>query len=258
MNQWVISTKSKPTEEEVEKAIKISKQFSAEYVERKEKTLKKISRENSKMPILIIDQKKGLKSYTPNERIWSWHPGMSKIRIASLRNNLPDHLYRSVEPKKGMKILDANLGMAHDALVLASCDTKVLGLEKDRFIHLITSEGLKKCQENKEYPKFIRKAAKNIKTKCIDNEEYIENSNKNFDVVCFSPMFIKPKFKSDDMLPLRELALKNWPTKNLIKKSLKMSKKVIIKVEYEKHPPLPNPARWSHGQGSRVAYAIYE
>jgi len=258
MERWIITTKTKPKDQEIQKAIEISRKFSAKYVERREKTLKKISRENEKKPLLIINGIKGLKSYTPNERIWSWHPGMSKIRIGSLRNGLPDHLYRSVKPEKGMKILDANLGMAHDALVLASCDTEVLGLEKDKFIHLITSEGLKRSEKNKKYPKFIRKAAGNIKTKCIDNEEYIKNSKRNFDVVCFSPMFIKPKFKSDDMLPLRELALKTWPTKNLIKKSLQISNKVVIKVEYEKHPPLPNPTKWSHGQGSRVAYAIYE
>ncbi len=258
MAKWIITTKVKPTTNEVEKAKNISEKFSAEYVERREKTLKKISGENDKMPLLIIDEKKGLKSYTPNEKIWSWHPGLSKIRIGSLRNNLPDHLYRSVNPKKGMRILDANLGMAHDALVLASCDAEVLGLEKNKFIHLITSEGLKRSKDNKNYPKFIRKAALNIKTKCIDNEEYIKSSKRNFDVVCFSPMFIKPKFKSDDMLPLRELALKGWPTKNLIKKSLEISQKVVIKVEYKKHPPLPDPTKWSHGQGSRVAYAIYE
>ena len=258
MEKWIITTKTKPKEKEVDEARNLAKNLNCKYEKRKEKTLKKISTENNSSPILIISNKQGLKAYTPNQKIWFWHPGLSKIRIGSLRNNLPDHLYRSVKPKKGMKILDANLGMAHDALVLASCGANVTGLEKDKFIHLITSEGLKRVNENTEYPKFIREAALNIQTKCIDNETYIQNSKNNFDVVCFSPMFIKPKFKSDDMMPLREVALKSWPTKKTIKRSLEIAKKVVIKVEYEKHPQLPEPTRWSHGQGARVAYAIYE
>tara|TARA_A100001037_G_scaffold300427_1_gene327965 strand:+ start:14022 stop:14798 length:777 start_codon:yes stop_codon:yes gene_type:complete len=258
MEKWIITTKTKPQEEEISKAKNIAKNLNCIYEERREKTLKKISTKSNNSPILIVNKKQGLKAYTPNQKIWFWHPGLSKIRIGSLKNNLPDHLYRSVKPKKGMKILDANLGMAHDALVLASCGANVIGLEKDKFIHLITSEGLKKANKNKEYPKFIRKAALNIKTKCIDNETYIKNSKDNFDAVCFSPMFVKPQFKSDDMMPLREVALKSWPTENTIKRSLKISRKVVIKVEYEKHPKLPEPTRWSHGQGSRIAYAIYE
>ena len=136
MEKWIITTKTKPQEEEISKAKNIAKNLNCIYEERREKTLKKISTQNNNSPILIVNKKQGLKAYTPNQKIWFWHPGLSKIRIGSLKNNLPDHLYRSVKPKKGMKILDANLGMAHDALVLASCGANVIGLEKDKFIHL--------------------------------------------------------------------------------------------------------------------------
>ena len=42
MEKWVITTKTKPKDQEVQKAIEISRKFSAKYVERRETLDKKL------------------------------------------------------------------------------------------------------------------------------------------------------------------------------------------------------------------------
>lgn len=157
-----------------------------------------------------------------------------------------------------MRILDVNLGMAHDALVLAAFGVQVLGIEIDKVIHAITTDGLRRAPQL-DWPKTIRDASTLITTRCEDQAIALAGMEDNtYDGVLFSPMFVNPAFISDDMLPLREIAPKGWPTPKTIEDALRVAPKVVIKVERGKHPPLPEPNRWSQGRSSRVAYGIYE
>ena len=255
---WIVTTASRPSDGEKSRAAALAESLGLGYLPRGKRTLSKISRSRDGAPILIVDDRRGLRARTPKGLLWGWHPGLAKIRIPSARLGKPDHLVRSMEPREGMRILDANLGLAHDALVMASRGASVTGLEVDAVIHAITADGLSRAPEG-DLPLPIRDASRRISPLCADQAAYLENAGDDaFDGILFSPMFVQPDFVADDMLPLRELAPKGWPSGETLADALRVAPRVVVKVERGRHPPLPEPARWNHGGRSRVAYAVYE
>ena len=71
-----------------------------------------------------------------------------------------------------------------------------------------------------------------IKPINADNYEFLKNQpDKSFDVVYFSPMFIKPKWHCDVMAPFREVAVKDFVSLETLKEAERVARKrVVIKV----------------------------
>lgn len=257
MTKWVVTTPIRPGEGGAAAAKDLARRLGAATVRRGHKTLLKISARAGGAGVLIADPR-GLRARSPEGRIWSWHPGLAKIRIASIAHGTPDHLIRSVRPAPGMKVLDANLGLAHDALVLASQGAAVTGLEVDPVIHAITADGLARAPAS-TLPRPIRAAAERITPLLADQREHIPAAPADaFAAVVFSPMFLAPGFVADDMMPLREVAAFSWPDEPLLAAALRVAPLVVVKTRRGGHYPLPDPARWSQGNRSHVAYAVYE
>lgn len=229
----------------------------AEWAGRGKRTLKGISERHGLAGVVVADPR-GLKARSPAGRVFTWHPGLAKIRIPGASTGTPDHLVQSVRPRPGMEVLDANLGLAHDALVLASQGARVTGLEVDPIIHALTEDGLKRAPTS-DLPVAIRDAASRVRCLLADQREFIPAAADDaYDAVCFSPMFSRPEWVADDMMPLREVAARSWPDEGLLAEALRVSTLVVVKVERGRPLPLPDPSRWQMGGRSHVAYAVYE
>ncbi|MCH7494344.1 class I SAM-dependent methyltransferase [bacterium] len=257
MTKWVVTTPIRAEDGTIQAATALAARLGAPLVSRGRKTLRSISVAAGGAAVLVADPR-GQRARSPEGRIWSWHPGLAKIRIASIAHGTPDHLVRSVKPRPGMLVLDANLGLAHDALVMASQGALVTGLEVDPVIHIMTEAGLAEAPAT-TLPRAIREAAGRITPLLADQRRYLPDAkDDSFAAVLFSPMFLAPGFVADDMMPLREVAASSWPDRHLLQEALRVAPLVVVKTLRGGPYPLPDPGRWQHGGRSHVAYAVYE
>ena len=185
-----------------------------------------------------------------------WHLGLAKSRIAAANRGQPDYLLQSLEPKPGERYFDGTLGMAHDALLVASRGAEVVAMEIDPIVHALTSHGL---QALSEHAGDLPNAATRVTTVAGDHTHYLRGCITDaFDGVFFSPMFVDPRFHAVDLEGLREIAHCTWLHPEALSEARRVSRKVILKLERGCHPALPTPSRWIGSSRRRLTYALYE
>ena len=119
--------------------------------------------------------------------------GMAMLRLKRLAlqrpglprgNNIGDPLADAVELRAGDEILDCTLGLAADALVLASVAARVVGLEASPALAAFAAAGLPALAEP------AGAAGRRIEVRCADHRAFLAAAApRSFDVVFFDPMF---------------------------------------------------------------------
>ena len=245
----IVSTKKKPSLEDIKRAKEISKALNLPYFKRGKLTIEKLFKKvkeifkTDKVRLLLVENQ-NLKLITPNKKELFFHPGLLKIRFLNIlkkeKQNIDsndDLFYKVLDLKEGDLVLDCNLGLCQDALLCAyKTKNTVIGLEIDKVIALVVRDGLKKYNFTGKM-KIFNKLKENLYTVCIDNKKYLETAKDNsFDVVYFSPMFINPKWECSQMMPLREIAIKSFPDKETLENAKRVARKrVVIKINKGAH-----------------------
>ena len=245
----IVSTKKKPSLEDIKRAKEISKALNLPYFKRGKLTIEKLFKKvkeifkTDKVRLLLVENL-NLKLITPNKKELFFHPGLLKIRFLNIlkkeKQNIDsndDLFYKVLDLKEGDLVLDCNLGLCQDALLCAyKTKNTVIGLEIDKVIALVVRDGLKKYNFTGKM-KIFNKLKENLYTVCIDNKKYLETAKDNsFDVVYFSPMFINPKWECSQMMPLREIAIKSFPDKETLENAKRVARKrVVIKINKGAH-----------------------
>lgn len=68
----------------------------------------------------------------------AWHPGLTASRLVA---PMEDTLVRALDVQPGQSVVDATLGLGHDALVLRAAGAVVLGLEANPLLAYLTELG---------------------------------------------------------------------------------------------------------------------
>ncbi len=204
---------------------------------------------------LIVGPEQALSCLTPEGQAMRWHPGLAKSRIAAANQGSPDYLLQSLQPRAGERFFDANLGMAHDALVVASRGASLVAMEFDPIVHAMTTTGLKTLRQSSS---ALASSASRVETLAGDHTHYLRQCPTNsFDGVLFSPMFVAPNFRANDLEGLREIAHANWLHPDALSEARRVSPKVVVKLERDRHPPLPEPTQWLGSPRRRLRFALY-
>jgi len=227
----VVTTDRKPTPQMVEEAIELSKKLAAPLVKRRHRTIASIKKEYE-ANVLVVKRDLNLVLHTLKGQELFFHPGLFKIRLLNYLKTGKESLVEAMELKEGEKVLDCNLGLAQDALMAAFVTKQeVVGLEKEPVIYEIVKRGLR-SYEPKGRVKKAAFAFKLVKPILADNYQFLkEQPSRSFDVVYFSPMFVKPKWKDGVMMPFREVASKDFPTEEVLKEAERVARRrVVIKI----------------------------
>ncbi|MEO2082816.1 MAG: class I SAM-dependent methyltransferase [Desulfurobacteriaceae bacterium] len=227
----VITTDRRPTPEMIEDARRLAEKLKAPYVKRRHRTIESIKKEFGKN-VLVVGRELNLTLYTISGKKLFFHPGLLKIRLLNYLSTGHEAMIDAMELKEGDKVLDCNLGLAQDALLAAFVSKReVVGVEKDPVIFEIVSRGLKSYRPKGKL-KVAEFAFKLVKPVLGDNYEFLKKQpDKSFDIVYFSPMFVKPKWHCDVMAPFREVAVKDFVTPETLKEAERVARKrVVIKV----------------------------
>ncbi len=227
----VITTDRRPLPEALSEVKEVARRLGAPVVKRGHRTISSIQKEY-KRPVLLVKNDLNLVLYTLQGQKLFFHPGLFKIRLLNYLRGGKESLIEAMDLKKGERVLDCNLGLAQDALMAAFVSkVPVLGLEKEPVIYEIVKRGLERFKPKGKL-KVAEFAFKLVKPKLADNLLFLKELPSNsFDVVYFSPMFIKPKWRDGVMMPFREVAVKDFVSEETLKEAERVAKKrVVIKV----------------------------
>ena len=145
-------------------------------------------------PGLVINVE-NMRLFAPGRKPAPWHPGMAHWRLRRPSDRLPEIM--GVEP--GHTVVDATLGMGHDALLLARAGARVLGLERQAPILFYTLDGMYHYRPD---------LARNIHGMNAEHRDWLTRAQSDsVDHVFFDPMFPVDKGgASDTWTTLRTVA----------------------------------------------------
>ncbi len=237
----------------------VARDLGGYFLPRRRTTLENLWRHHTPDKILVIENEQIVCHTRKGQRLF-FHPGLAKIRIRCLQQGKRDWMVESLHLQEGDEVLDANLGLATDALVIAFITHRcVIGVEKDPLIAYITRRGLQTYPTNR-FPEgsFVFPL---IQVNVADHTEYIQKMpSASVDSIYFSPMFIRPKFFSADREALREIALHDFLSEKVIDEARRVARKCVV-VKLNKDRPeevvLPPGYILQGGRRSRVEYAVY-
>ncbi len=227
----VVTTEKRPSQELIKEAQELSQKFKTLYIPRRHNTINSIKKRYNKN-VLVVNRDLTLTLHTLKGQKLFFHPGLFKIRLLNYIATGNEAMIKAMNLKEGDTVLDCNLGLAQDALLSAFVSKQaVTGVEKDPVIFEIVKRGLERYKPEGKL-KIAEDAFKRIKPICADNTEFLKaQPDKSYDIVYFSPMFIKPKWHCDVMSPFREVAVKDFVSPETLKEAERVARKrVVIKI----------------------------
>jgi 16S rRNA (guanine1516-N2)-methyltransferase len=123
------------------------------------------------------------------------------------------------------KVLDATAGLGKDGFVLACLGCEVQLLERSAIMVALLQDGLKRAKEDAKFSKL------HISLLHAEANDYMQRSEKNFDVVYIDPMFperSKSALVKKEMRVLRELIGEDEDAATLLQSALKFARKRVV------------------------------
>ena len=227
----VVTTDRRPTPEMVREAEGLSERLGAPLVKRRHDTINAIKRCFNRN-VLVVNRDLTLTLHTLKGQKLFFHPGLFKIRLHNYLSGGKEAMVEAMDLKEGDTVLDCILGLAQDALLSAFVTKReVVGVEKDPVIYEIVKRGLERYKPKGKL-KVAEFAFTLVRPVPGDNYEFLKSQpDKSYDVVYFSPMFVKPKWHCSVMSPFREVAVKDFVSPETLKEAERVARKmVVIKV----------------------------
>lgn len=218
----LITTSQKPSEEMIDKALKVGEFLNAQYVSRKS-----LGNLEANKTYLVVT-KNGLVCHRREHKFF-FHPSMAMLRIKRIDKGEEDIFTSLCGKIGGYDILDCTMGFAADTLVFSKLvgeQGSVTSLEKSKLIYTIVSDGL-----ISEYDKWqeINCYASRVTSINQDYATFLRScEDKSYNVVFFDPMFEKPLSDSIHLEPLRYFADESPLTKDVIEQAKRVAKNIVI------------------------------
>lgn len=222
MIPFTITTAINETDDLLEKAKRLAKQFNMPFVYRQKRTVQHCLKTYG--TLLIIYKHKEELVFNTQQTLF-FHPNTAVIRIKSQK----DPLVQLVGTYK--TVLDCTMGLASDALVIGSGHNTVVALEKNPLIYYLTTNGLQTyCHKDDTINVLMR----SIKTVHTDYLTYLQSLKDNsVDVIYIDPMFSHTIDESTNIAGIQQLERYTPLNELFIQHAKRVAKeKIIIKAHY--------------------------
>ncbi|MEZ4464584.1 MAG: class I SAM-dependent methyltransferase [bacterium] len=170
----------------------------------------------------------GVRLHVPGGGAGWWPAGLTAQRTA---RGLADPIVRAVAPRPGLRVLDATLGLGHDALVLARHGVHLDCLEHEAALLFYTAEGLRRHDPRASCALTFRRA---------DHRAWLSSLGDGaVDVVCLDPMFPDPQApRSATLGLLRQTALRDAVTPATLREASRVAReRVVLRLAPGAEPP---------------------
>lgn len=180
-----------------------------------------------------------------------WNPGMTAMR---LRHMETDPLVRALSITSGDTILDATLGLGHDAMVMASAGAIVEGLEAVPALLYYTLDGLWSHR---------RDLARRISGRCADHGAFLADApDRAYGAVYLDPLFpAHQRRESPQWSPLRVAGRAGAVDMSALREAFRVAReRVVMKLPPGASPP-PISSELTRGPevvaSQRVRFAVW-
>ncbi|MCA1597332.1 MAG: class I SAM-dependent methyltransferase, partial [Chloroflexi bacterium] len=201
----LVTTARHPDPSTVEEARAAASRMGGCFSPRLEKSLSALHAESGGLPVVVVETTRVACHY--GGEVFFFHPSMTKMRMHDDCSGRREPLLEALNLQEGDRVLDATLGRAGDAILIAHAVGEpgaVVGLEANPIVAEITRLGLAAYSHG---PRPMIAAMRRVQVCCAEHTEYLSSSpSGSFDVVYFDPMFDVPLSGSTAMDPLRPLA----------------------------------------------------
>ncbi|TKD71433.1 class I SAM-dependent methyltransferase [Pseudalkalibacillus hwajinpoensis] len=229
----IFTTAGRPTDALILEATRLSIQYNGTYIPRKKRSLQQFI-DIYQAPVVVTGFDR-LFLYTNNaEEPVFFHPNSAMFRCKSILNNCPDVFINASGLKEGMSLLDCTAGLGSDSIV-ASLVTgengSVHALEGSKHAILL-QEGLQTWESGN---KHINAAMRRISVKHNRYEDVLPNlADQSVDVVYFDPMFEDTILESTGVNAIKQVALYDALTDEMIKEARRVARKRVILKDFWK------------------------
>ncbi len=228
-NKAVITTSHKASNEAVELAKLLSKEFSIPYYNRRHVAERVKSGEIDFY--YVVNNNLDLSIYIGDQKFF-FHPGIAKIRMENYKREGKDYLIEALKPDKDDVVYDGTFGLGMDAVFMAYFVKKVVGTEVSPHIFRVVSYGLKKYVSKENW---INESIKKIELYNEDMKEFIKKQpDKSFDIVYCDPMFENPVFESSSLNPIRPFASYESIRDETIQEMIRIARKRVVLKSLER------------------------
>lgn len=200
-------------------------------------------------PLLVFNVGE-VRLFAPGRKPTAWHPGMAHRRLKLGDDALP----RVLGLRPGETVVDATLGMGHDALLLAAAGGDVIGLEREAALLFFTLQGL--------YG-FRPVLARRIRGVRADHTAWLAAAaDRSVDHVYFDPMF--PRASGGESVTWSTLRAVATPgarlPEPLLREALRVARgRVALKLAPGEPPPMAEGLPAARVEGSkRLHFAVWD
>lgn len=195
----------------------------------------------------LVITTEGLRLSVPGAGRGYWPSGMLHRRTA---RGADDRLIAALNLKPGARVLDATLGLGHDALLMSRAGLHVLGCEKMPALLYYTQDGMRQHDPV---------ASRRITVRCADHSALIAQ-RPPVDAVYFDPMFPAHRpGRNNTLEPLRACAVPDPIANATLSAALDLCGRVILRLApYTTAPLLAGWAPPRRVDSKRMFFAVYD
>ncbi|MEW9049919.1 MAG: class I SAM-dependent methyltransferase [Neobacillus sp.] len=229
-----VTTAGRTNEQMIKKAYETAKILGVEYIPRQKKSIHSIQLAFHS-DCLVVGKERLELFLIGSEEPFFFHPNSAMFRIKRLLNGEHDPFADAVNLSEGMSFLDCTLGLAADSIVasyLVGKEGKVIGIEAQKYISYLVTEGLKTWDSGLE---SMNAAMARVHVINDNAQDYLKHlPDESFDCVYFDPMFGEPIIESNGISTLSNLAMHESLNNEMINEALRVARKrVVLKDHYK-------------------------
>ncbi len=220
-----ITTAKRVSAAQLKVVAELKGQFKLPFLARQKRSIKHLI-EHYALDYLFVVESEQLYLSDGQTRFF-WHPNTALLK---LKERVGGPLIEALAVRPGDRVLDCTMGLAADALVIASQLTaggSVTALESNRYICYLTARGL----ATTDY-QLVRQLAERLAIVNCDYRDYLAaQADKAFDTVYFDPMFKSAKRTACGIAMLRKLANQAAITADTIAAARRVASRCVVLKE---------------------------
>ncbi|WP_270182134.1 class I SAM-dependent methyltransferase [Alkalihalobacillus sp. CinArs1] len=228
----IYTTAGRPTSSSIEEAKRLAHTYNGHYINRRKRSVNELLNE-TQQPILVVGNNK-LVLYVDSREPIFFHPNSAMFRCKSLMKGNSDPFVEACGLREGMSLLDCTAGLASDSIVgsLATGSSGMVDACEGSLLGILLQEGLKKWKTGNEQ---IDAAMSRVSITLKRYEEVLPTIPDNaYDVVYFDPMFEETILQSDGVQGIRNVAIYDDLTIEMVKEAKRVARKRIVLKDFWK------------------------
>lgn len=230
----IITTGGKAKSDLRNQAAAVGNELGIDYVDRGDRSIEKML-SLVEDGVIVVRKERFLFYSKDHPTPVFFHPNSSLFRMKRLMRGEDDPLVRNARLTEGMSLLDCTLGWASDSIVASFVVGErgsVVGIEGSPTIALLTKLGLKVYQD--EHTNIVD-AMQRIDVKEGNHLSILQGyETDSFDVVYFDPMFEESIVTSDGIAPLKDFAIYESISEEVIEEAKRVGKQRVILKDHWK------------------------